>query len=340
LLNVGNGTLNLKSGLLRQFNKADLITKLTPINYDPNATYPRFEKFLSEIMDGDLEKIRYLQKIVGYCLTGVTYEQVFFIFYGSGENGKTTLINVLLTLLGDYAKNTPITTFLRKNPNVIPHDVARLQGARFVTADETEEGNRLAEAQMKQLTGGGPVSARHLYSGTFTYEPTYKIVLDVNHLPVIKGTDHAIWRRPRPLPFTVTITPEKKDKTLGEKLKAELRGILRWAVEGALLWQKEGLTPPESVQKMTRDYREDQNILKKFVDDRCEAVHDAATPFSDLYDDFKEWCTDNGETLLNAKEFGNGLTDLGYKTGRKAGSGKRVRIGIKLRPLIATGTGV
>lgn len=334
LLNVANGTLNLKSGQLRQFKKSDLITKLTPVNYDTNATCPRWDKFLSEVLNGDVDRIRYLQKIVGYALTGVTREQVFFIFYGLGENGKTTCITTLLSLLGEYAKSAPITTFLRKNPNTIPHDVARLQGARFVAADENEEGSKLAEAQMKQLTGGGTISARHLYSGTFSFQATFKIVLDVNHLPIIKGTEHAVWRRIRPVSFKVTIASDKRDKTLDEKLKAELPGILRWAMEGCLLWQKEGIEPPESEKLVAKIYREDQDVVKKFVDECCESVSSATTPFRDLYDSFEQWCTDNGETLLNVKEFGKRLTERGYEAERKPGV--RVRMGIKLRPLIQT----
>jgi len=329
LLNVSNGTIDLKTGTLRTHSRDDLITKLVPVPYKPTATCPAWDAFLNEVMGADQDKIRFLQKSIGYSLTGVTHEQVLFMFHGSGANGKSTFINIVHRLLGDYALTTPTDTLLVKRGGGIPNDVARLKGVRFVSAVETEIGRRLAETLVKQLTGGDRISARFLYGEYFDFDPTFKIFLAVNHKPLISGGDNAIWRRIRLVPFDVTIPPEKRDPNLNRKLESELSGILRWAVEGCLLWQKEGLQPPASVEAATGAYRSEMDVVGDFIDDCCEVVLGAKTSFGDLYGRYGSWSFKNGHEQLDRKEFAQCLDNRGFVAARNKALG-RYRIGIRL----------
>jgi len=332
LLNVENGTLDLRIGELRPHRQEDLITKLIPVPYEANATCPTWNAFLQRIMGGSEDLIRFLQKAIGYSLTGSTKEQVIFILYGTGANGKSTFLITIHSLLGDYARQTPTETLLTKWGNRIPNDVARLKGARFVDAAEAESGKHLAEGLIKQLTGGDKISARFLYGEYFEFDPTFKIFLAVNHKPTIRGSDHAIWRRIRLIPFSVTIPPEEQDKTLSEKLKTEAPGILRWAVEGCLLWQIEGLGLPDSVKAATAEYRSEMDAISDFIKEYCEVTPGVKTPFSDLFYKYQDWCIENEEEdkdQLSKKEFGQCLTEFGFAAGRNRALG-RFREGIKL----------
>ena len=245
------------------------ITKLAPVNFEPDAACPRWLEFLSRIMDGNEQLIDFLQRAVGYALTGETSEQCLFIFYGSGANGKSTFLQTMSYVLGDYSMSTPTETLLVKRRGAIPNDVARLKGARFVIACEADAENRLAESLIKQMTGGDTISARFLHQEWFDFEPTHKVFFGTNHKPVIKGTDYAIWRRIRLVPFEITIPEGERDKNLPEKLKAEADGILAWAVQGCLVWQQQGLGVPEEVKAATDSYREEMDILGEFLKDRC-----------------------------------------------------------------------
>jgi putative DNA primase/helicase len=330
LLNVQNGTLNLKTGQLGQHRREDLITNLAPVAYDKEALCPVWDRFLADIMGGDNDLIRFLQKAIGYSLTGSTREQVFFTLFGAGANGKSTLIAVIHLLLGDYGLSTPTETLLVKSGNGIPSDVARLKGARFVSAVESEHGRKLAEALVKQLTGGDKITARHLYGEWFDFDPTFKLFLAVNHKPVIRGSDHAIWRRIRLVPFTVTIPPEKRDKDLINKLKAESPGILRWAVEGCMLWQSEGLEPPDSVKTATGDYQSEMDVIGDFVAECCDVVPDAKTPFKDLFFKYSLWSSKSSDDSLDQKDFARALTERGFTPGKNNQLG-RYRLGIRLK---------
>jgi putative DNA primase/helicase len=330
-LNVENGTLDLRTGELRPHNRKELITKIAPVIYDDNAKCPSWEKFLSEIMSGSDDLIRFLQKAIGYSLTGSVTEQIFFILFGTGANGKSTFINTILHLLGDYALQTATETLLaKKHGNGIPNDVARLKGARFVASVEAEEGRHLAEALVKQLTGGDKITARYLYGEFFQFDPTFKIFLSVNHKPVIKGADHGIWRRIRLIPFNVTFPPEKRDANLSTKLEAELPGILRWAVEGCLLWQKEGLEPPRAVKDATKDYRAEMDIVGEFIAECCEVDGGAKTPFKDLSKKYDDWSLKNGDPSPDKNEFARALTEQGFTSGRNKNLG-RFRRGIRIK---------
>lgn len=336
LLTVTNGTLDLRTGKLREHKREDLITKLAPVEYDPAAKCPRWETFLHEIMDGDTEMIRYLQKAVGYSLTGDTGEQVLFFLYGTGANGKSVFLTVLQELLGDYAQQAPTSLLMAKPNDGIPNDVARLKGARFVATIETEDGKRLAENLVKQLTGGDTVSARFLRQEFFEFKPECKLWLASNHRPIIRGTDYGIWRRIHLVPFTVTIPPEKRDKRLPDKLRAELPGILRWAVDGLRMWMEEGLNPPQKVIAATEEYREDMDSLGAFLEDCCIIEPTAKVPYPVLYRAYVQWCEENGERPAGKKLFGNRLRERGFTQKQEAKA--RMWLGLKLAELATDGS--
>ena len=331
LLNVENGTLDLKTGSLRPHKREDLLTKIAPVSYDEKAVCPSWNTFLNEIMEGDPDLVRFLQKAIGYSLTANTHEQVLFILYGTGANGKSTFINTIIHLLGDYVLQIATETLLaKKQGNGIPNDVARLKSARFVAAVEAEQGRPLAEALVKQLTGGDPIAARFLYGEYFQFYPTFKLFLSVNHKPVIKGSDNGIWRRIRLIPFNVTFPPDKRDPNLSTKLVRELPGILRWAVEGCLLWQKEGLEPPDAVKAATEDYRLEMDVVGDFIAECCEEVPGAKTPFKDLFEKYTEWSSQNGDCSPDRKEFASGLSERGFGAGKNKALG-RFRWGIRIK---------
>jgi len=319
LLNCLNGTLDLQKGILLPHNREDLITKLAPIEYDVNAECPTWIKFLKQILKNSEGLITFLQKAVGYCLTGDTREQVLFFLFGIGANGKSTLINIMMALLGDYAMQTPTETLMLADRGGIPNDIARLKGARFVAAVEAGEGRRMAEVLVKQLTGGDKITARFLHQEFFEYVPQCKIFLAANHKPVIKGTDQAIWRRIKMLPFTMTIPEEQQDKQLLNKLKAELPGILAWAVKGCLVWQKSGLGTPEEVTAATAGYRAEMDVIAGYIDEKCHINPAATAQAGEIYGSYCQWCRDNGEKEQSQRKFGGALTERGFQRARGVG---------------------
>jgi putative DNA primase/helicase len=328
LLTVENGTLDLRTGTLREHRREDLITKLAPVKYDPEATCPTWEAFLKRIMAGDEGLIRYIQKALGYALTGDTREQCFFILHGTGANGKSTLTTVVAKVAGGYSQHTPTETLLvRHTTNAgINNDVARLHGARMVTAAEAECNRSLAEALVKQVTGGDRVTARFLHGEFFDFVPGFKLFLAVNHRPIVKGTDHAIWRRVRLIPFVVTIPEDQQDRGLPNKLEAEQAGILRWLVEGCSAWLREGLEAPEAVTNATTEYRNDMDSVGAFIDECCIRDPEAEVPTARLFDRYLEWCQRTAEASLSKVEFGARLGEKGFTSGRKKTDGKTVRL--------------
>ena len=241
LLNCLNGTLDLQTGELRSHQREDLITKCLPISYDPNAQCPLWLHFLNDIMAGNENLINFLQRVIGYSLTGVIREHVLFVLYGTGRNGKSTFLNTIMAMLGAYAMKAPAELLMTSKYDRHPTEKADLHGRRLISAIETEQGRKLNEVLVKELTGGDPIRARRMREDFWEFRPTHKVFLATNHKPVITGTDHAIWERIRLIPFTVTIPKEQRDTTLPDKLLAELPGILAWAVQGCLTWQQEGL---------------------------------------------------------------------------------------------------
>jgi len=220
---------------------------------------------------------------------------------------------------------------VKRHSSPISNDVADLRGARFVTAVEIESGRRMAEVLIKQMTGSDKLKARFLYSEHFEFKPEFKIFLAANHKPVIRGTDHAIWRRIRLVPFTVQIPEKEQDKELPGKLKTELPGILNWAIEGCLSWQYEGLTPPQAVQDATQNYRQEMDTLAEFLAERCIIAPGASVPAADLYKAYTAWAEENGEKKpLSQRDFGLILTERGFE-GKRGTGGRTVRHGIGLR---------
>jgi len=314
-LNVANGTVDLKTGDLLPHCKDDLITKSTGVIFDKKAECPQWQDFLNKIMAGKKSLINYLQLIIGYALTGLTKEQCFFIFNGYGANGKSTFFELIRKMLGHYAAHTPPTTLLKSHLG-IRSDLARLKGTRFVSAVETGIGNKLNEPLTKELTGGDPVTSRFLFREYFEQNPTFKIFIATNCKPEIQGNDHGIWRRIRLIPFDVTLSDDEIDRDLPQILEKELPGILSWAVQGCLDWQKNGLVMPSDVQFATAKYKEDSDIISKFIDDYCEQGLDKKISIKNLYDAYKNWAEENADEILTKKTFGHLLKQRGFKQGK------------------------
>lgn len=330
LLNVNNGTIDLRTGELLSHDRSNLITRLVPITYDRQATCPRWHQFLNEIFAGDPETVEFVQRAAGYSLTGSNKEHALFVLWGRGANGKSTFLSALSAVLGDYGENTTPETFLDRKAGALTNDLARLRGARFVTSIETGERQALAENFTKAVTGGDRISARFLYHEFFEFEPVFKLWLGTNHRPIIRNNDYGIWRRIRLVPFEQCFKGDRDDKDLRAKLEAELPGILRWAVEGCLQWQQVGLTPPTTVTKATESYKEDMDALRPFLDEQCIMRPDAEAGSGDLYKAYKTWAEANGERPMTQTSFGNRLSDEGFGTFRDTKGRKRRRgIGLK-----------
>lgn len=322
LLSLNNGVLDLQTGEFREHQRDDKITKMSPIDYDPTAKCPRWEQFLREVMTGQNEAtIPFLQRAAGYSLTGFTGEHCLFLLYGTGRNGKSVLIKTVQHVLGDYAMQADWQSFsIRKNSGgmEIREDIARLAGSRFVAAIESAEHVRLAENIVKAVTGGDRITARHLYKGSFEFEPQFKLWLATNHLPKITGTDEAIWSRIRLIPFTVTIPPEKRDKHLAEKLQAEAPGILNWALEGLKMYREDGLQTPHTVSAATANYRQESDLINRFFDSCCVCSEKAKVGAAELYAAYKRWTGEAGETYqMSEKEFKDTLLQRGVRQERK-----------------------
>ncbi len=330
-LNVLNGTIDLRSGELREHRRGDLITKLAPVEYDPDAEAPTLEAFLERVLPGE-ELRRFVQRAAGYSATGDTSEQCMFIHHGPGANGKSTFQETLAAALGDYAMRTPTETLLVKRSGGVPNDVARLKGARFVTASETEEGRRLAEPLIKDLTGQDTISARFMRAEWFDFKPTHALHLSTNHKPEIRGTDAAIWRRIRLIPWAVTIPTAEQDKKLPEKLRAELPGVLAWIVRGCSAWLREGLKAPEAVRRATMGYRAEMDVLAAFLADCCVRGENEEEFAGELWGAWKRWSEETGEQQGTQKRFGGRLAERGFLNHRDSKTGRKVWAGLSLRP--------
>ncbi len=327
VFSVANGTIELKTGAFRPHKQSDLITKKNQVCFDPAASAPKFQAFLARIIP-NAQVRQYLQKAVGYSLTGCTAEQVMFFLYGKGANGKSTLLDLIHAVLGDYGLSTPTSTLTVKQQDGIPNDIARLKGVRFVSAVETDDGKRLAESVLKQLTGDKRIPARFMRGEWFDFEPIMKLWLATNHKPQVRGTDDGIWRRIRLIPFTVTIPEAEQDKNLYDKLKEELPGILNWALEGLRLWLTQGLGEPSEVMAATLEYRQEQDSLNSFFEERCMMEANAHITAKELYACYVAWCEENGERALSQRLFGQRLAERGFT---KKKSSVIVWFGLRLR---------
>lgn len=332
LLGVSNGVVNLRTGQLRQMSPEDLITKLAGSRFDPKATAPKWKGYLERVLGGDGELESYLQRLVGYLLTGLTIEQVFFFLYGLGGNGKSVFLTVLRWLLGDYAVSADSSTFLARQHEGPRTDIARLEGARLVTSLEAGENRRLDEELIKKITGGDVVTARKLYKAEREFVPQFKLLFAANHKPVISGTDIAIWRRVQLIPFTITIPEDERNRSLSDELKEELPGILNWAVEGCLLWQEQQLRPPQIVQAAVDAYRVESDTIGRFLSDSFELDPTAATSAKVIYLAYTRWAESMGEhRRLSANALGRKLTEKGIPSEKDKQTQTVYRLGIKVR---------
>lgn len=334
--NCENGVIDLRTGELLGHDVSYLITNQSNVRFDPDAECPTWMNFLESVMKGKTgnvkhELIEFLQKAIGYALTGDTSEQVAFFLWGNGRNGKSTFINTIKELIGDYGKQTNPDTFTSKiHEGGINNDIARLSDARFVSAVESEDGQRLSESLIKQLTGGEPITARFLRKEFFEFVPAFKIFFTTNHKPIIKGNDEGIWRRIRLIPFTVTIPKEEVDTRLPEKLRAELPGILNWAVKGCLKWQQEGLGEPTEIKQATQGYKDEMDILGYFLNEHCVEKTNARISVKELYERYREWCKDTGEYEISQRKFNRRIEERGYLKKRSGKGGNTEFHGIGL----------
>jgi putative DNA primase/helicase len=316
LLNTPGGVVDLKTGRTRANDRADRMTKITTAT--PGGECPQWTAFLSNVTGGDADLQAYLQRMVGYCLTGVTSAHALFFLYGTGANGKSVFANVVSTILSDYATTASMDTFVETRGDRHPTDLAGLRGARFVTAIETEQGRRLNESKVKAITGGDKISARFMRQDFFEFFPQFKPVIVGNHKPAIRNIDEAMKRRMHLIPFTVTIPPERRDGRLTEKLLAERDGILAWAVAGCLAWQREGLNPPACVQDATQEYFESEDALGRWLDERCVRTANAKSLTSELFTDWKQWAEAAGEFIGTQRRFSDLLITRGLEKWRNS----------------------
>lgn len=340
LLNVANGTLDLRTGRLRPHTQADLITKRIPIAYDPTATYPDWDRFLDTATGGDHELARFLQRAVGYSLTGDTSEEKLFFVHGPTAAGKSTFMEAVKAMLGDYASQSDFETFLARNDAGGPRgDIARLAGARLVASIEVDEGKKLAEGLVKTLTGGDTVTARFLYRDEFEFRPAFKLWLVANHAPRVRHSDDAMWRRILRIPFDHP--PVERDDTLKPRLRDPEHGgpaVLAWAVAGCQQWLDRGLDTPASVTTATAGYRADMDPLGEFLEDRCEFIPadpDVWVSAAALRAAYEDWCREEGQKLtLSPKAFKDTLEEHGAAPDRRRIEGKvrRIWTGIRLLP--------
>jgi putative DNA primase/helicase len=319
-LTVANGLLDLSTGHLGPHDPAALCTKLAPVAYDPAAACPQWLGFLDKILNKDAALIGFVQKALGYAVGGRPMEQVVFFLHGTGANGKSTLLNVVGRLLGDYARFASVDSFLTRKHAApgIGNDLVRLRAARFVWAMEPEAGRRLAESLIKAVTGDDPLIGRRLYGEFEQFPPTFVLFLGCNHKPRILSSQHAMWRRVRLIPFMVTIAEAEQDKTLAARLVAEEGpGILAWLVAGHQRWRREGLgAPPAAVRAATAAYQEEQDTLGGFFADRCVLDMAATVPVEALYAAYTGWALSAGERVMTKAEFGSGVTERGAVKGR------------------------
>jgi putative DNA primase/helicase len=314
LLNTESSTIDLYTGRYHPHDPRDLITKICPVKAKPNSKCPIFDKFIERITGGDSDLAAYIQRAVGYTLTGKTSEQVLFFVHGKrGNNGKSTFVNLIRKMLGDYAAHTPTETLLVKSyDNAIPADLARLEGKRLVTAVEAKVGRQLDEAKIKAMTGGDPITARHLYQSFSEFTPQFKLWFVANDRPHVRATDDAIWRRIRVITLNVQIPPDEVDPDLPAMLRDELPGVLSWAIRGTRAWLKDGLAEPESVVAASASWRKAVDHVRRFA---SETLITGCAPTEvilagELYSRFKSWCNKNGERAMSSAQFKARLEEM------------------------------
>lgn len=328
LLGVPNGVVDLRTGTLRVGRPNDHISLTTEVPYYPEAQCPQFERFFREIFDDQDDLIQYVRRAIGYSLTGETHEQCFFLCYGNGANGKSTLLNILYQCFGDYAANTPFSTLEADRQSSTNHELAALVGRRFLISSETADEAHLNEARIKAMTGGDPITARHLYQSFFTFTPVFHPWIASNHKPVIAGTDDGIWRRVKCVPFIVSFKG-REDKQLVDRLRSELPGILAWAVRAAKEWYQYSLQEPEVVSLATQEYRAESDDTSQFLEECTVRSAGLKEPKPRMYKAYKQWVLNNHLSPLSGQAFSRRMTECGIKT--KVESVAKPRSGEKKR---------
>lgn len=311
VLSVENGIVDLETGELRRGKPEEKITMVANVEYDSSATAPRWDLFIKEIFDGDEDVIHFVHKALGYSITGLTTAQSAFFCYGTGANGKSVLFKIIMDILGDYAHDAPATLFQRNEYVTNTNDVAETELKRFLVASETLSTAKLNEQRLKAWTGGDRVRARYLYQENFSFEPTVKPWLFINHRPIIQDDSYGFWRRVKLIPFNRTFKLDEQDPYLLDKLKLEKSGILNWLIAGCLLWQEEGLNPvPEKISFATSEYRAENDELQAFIDDMC-LLH-GEVKSSDLYRAYITWATKEQykeKEIMSRQMFGRRISD-------------------------------
>lgn len=333
VLGCTNGILDLRTGKIREATPADLITRTTLLAYDPAAEAPTWENFLLEIMGGDESLVGYLRRAVGYSITGDVQEQKLFFLYGKGANGKSTFVNALLNILGTYAAPGAPELLMQKKTGAHPTEQADLVGRRLVSSQEIEEGRYWNEALLKQLTGGDPIQTRRMHEDFWTFQPTHKFWVSGNHKPNVRGTDDGIWRRLILIPFEQSFKG-REDRYLPQRLRAELPGILAWAVRGCLEWQESGLEAPEEIEKAVKEYRSEQDIIAQFLKDRCEQGAELTCSRQQLRSAYEAWCDAEGDRRpFSPRAFNNAMRDRGFVEIRVGSDSVRSWAGVRVKPL-------
>ncbi|MCH4514275.1 phage/plasmid primase, P4 family [Staphylococcus haemolyticus] len=309
LLNVANGYVDLTSRELYKHDINRMFSQIANTDYSEKMQPSVWLDFLNDIFAGDKEVIRYIQKALGYSLTGSTREQIMFILFGKGRNGKSIFVETIAEILGDYSNNMQAKSLMVKKNDNVNTDIARLSKARFVTSSEPNEGFRFDEGLIKQITGGDKVTARFLYAEEFEYTPKFKIWVSTNHKPIIRGTDDGIWRRLVLIPFDVQIPEEKVDKDLKYKLLREAPAILNWMAEGAYMWMREGLELPEKLKDAGQTYRTEMDVVEQFIQEKCKRAEDVKETGKALYEEYKKWADENNEYKMDKNKFGKKLKE-------------------------------
>lgn len=335
LLAVQNGIVDLKTGKFLPPDRNLLLTQIAGVAFDATAKCPRWLKFVSQIMGGDASLILYVQRAIGYALTGSLNEQCLFFLYGFGANGKSTFLNVLRAIFGGLGLQAASETLMDgKRSSAGPSgDIARLRGRRFVSMSETDDGRHMNEGLVKTLTGGDSIIARDLYQSIVEFIPTHKLFLASNHKPIIKGTDLGVWRRIKLIPFGTTIKPEDRNPNLETELKEEGAGILNWAIEGCLDWQKNGMPLPKAIEIATNEYRSEMDIVGSWIRESCEVGPGKEMIFDDAYKSYEAWSTDYNGFAFTKKRLGQMLIERGFEPSLK--SKKRSYKGITLSSSIS-----
>ena len=335
LVNCANGTLDLRTYRLLPHQRSHLITKQSPVAYDPNARCPQWEQFLLRAMNGDMESANFLQRAVGYSISGDTSEEKLFFAHGPGATGKSTFLEACKAILGDYAATSDFEAFLKRGQVGAPrNDIARLAGARMVLSIEVDEGKKLAEALIKTVTGGDTVTARFLYREAFEFVPAMKLWLCANDAPGVRADDDAMWRRILRIPFKVTIPVEERDPRLKAMFKDPNVGgpaILAWAVAGFHAWRQYGLAVPKCISEATDLYRKDMDPIAEFIEDCCLVGPGLVASSADLWSAYLSWAAKyQVENPLNRTQFAKHLKKLGCAAGRSGKGRDRIWIGIQL----------